>query len=50
MSSTQIEKKQRNTNKEIERSDDHTFQIVSSEILPRAGEFLVSFPRYRNLP
>ena len=50
MSSTQVENRQRNTNKEIERADDHTFQIVSSEILPRAAEFLVSFPRYKNLP
>ena len=48
MSSNQAQKKPRNT--EIERADDNTFQIVSSEILPRAGEFLVSFPRYKNLP
>jgi len=50
MSSNQVQKKPRNTNTEIERADDNTFQIVSSEILPRAGEFLVSFPRYKNLP
>ena len=50
MSSDQVQKKVRNTNTEIERADDNTFQIVSSEILPRAGEFLVSFPRYKNLP
>ena len=50
MSSNQEQKKVRNTNTEIERADDNTFQIVSSEILPKAGEFLVSFPRYKNLP
>ena len=50
MSSNPVQKKVRNTNTEIERADDNTFQIVSSEILPRAGEFLVSFPRYKNLP
>ena len=50
MSSNEVQKKARNTNTEIERADDNTFQIVSSEILPKAGEFLVSFPRYKNLP
>ncbi len=49
MSSNQANKKPRNYNAEIERADDNTFHTVSSYILPKANEFLVSFPKYRNV-
>ena len=42
-------KRPRNYNSEIERADDNTFHTVSSYILPKAGEFLVSFPNKNSL-
>ena len=41
-------KRPRNYNSEIERADDNTFQTVSAYILPKAGEFQVSFPKKKN--
>ena len=43
--STTTKIKKRAKNQEIERADDNTFQTISSYILPKAGEFLVSFPK-----
>ena len=42
-------KRPRNYNSEIERADDNTFQTVSSYILPKAGEFQISFPKNKNV-
>jgi endonuclease/exonuclease/phosphatase family metal-dependent hydrolase len=49
MSTKKAKKRPRNYNAEVERADDNTFHTVSAYILPKAGEFLVSFPK-DNLP
>ncbi|MBP3801831.1 MAG: hypothetical protein J6I85_07430 [Clostridia bacterium] len=49
MSTKKAKKRPRNYNAEVERADDNTFHTVSAYILPKAGEFLVSFPK-ENLP
>jgi endonuclease/exonuclease/phosphatase family metal-dependent hydrolase len=50
MSTTdKVKKRPRNYNTEVERADDNTFHTVTAYIMPKAGEFLVSFPK-NNIP
>jgi hypothetical protein len=50
MSTTdKVKKRPRNYNTEVERADDNTFHTVTAYIMPKAGEFLVSFPK-KNIP